>query len=531
MMLTVYVLFIILFCWLLYKLYQSAKSRTGQPENKEQAEQLEREIVPEQHEKEWQAESKTVEKIHLTEPTSEAQYEANESKYRNYPGDYPPDWEWRSHKVKERDEYTCQASPEKVGLPTCSKVGREEELHAHHIIPISKGGKHSFENLITLCLSCHDKLHPHMRLGLDVDISTTTDRQMSPKVRLLQNAIVNAKDVWLDYYTAYRDDQNERTVTPINLYYRNNSAYLRAYCHWRKEERTFRISRIRNMRVLDGEKLYQPTQEQQRQPSKQKQQRPPQIAVEKLKQQRSQPQAPQPKVVRKLPRKSPQKKNLNDWKEPDPFLKPFLDPKLGWEDHWDQKYIDLLEEEVLNLDMTQEGCLPLWFPWTLFKPPNWEEERKRQELPKEGYPGWAWDEVRVPPDFGEPVELNPQERAKAFHELLVSQYNPEPKQPYESLSTEQKLKLKSTVAEHLLDLYEERDTPYDLPIPEFLLNPQATQERGNQQMPSKRQPTTRFVRPYQPLEEVQERLLSDLLKDLESEKKLQTYLRSQPKQP
>lgn len=207
---------------------------------------------PEQPEKERRVEPKTSEKIR-DEQLTEAQYEANEPKHRDYPSDYPPDWEWRSSKVKERDGYTCQASPEKVGLPTCGRVGREEELRAHHIIPISKGGNHSFDNLITLCSSCHDKLHPHIRLGLDVEISPTADRQMNPRVLALKNAINNEKDVWMDYYTAYRNDRNQRTVTPINVYYRNGAAYLRAYCHWRKSERTFKVSRIRNMRVLDSD--------------------------------------------------------------------------------------------------------------------------------------------------------------------------------------------------------------------------------------------------------------------------------------
>ena len=208
--------------------------------------------VRKQPEREKQVEPKTVEKILLTEQSPEAQYEANEPKYRNHPGAYPPDWEWRKRKVKKRDKYTCQASPEKVGLPKCGRNYRDEELDVHHIIPISKGGKHSFENLITLCSSCHGKLHPHLRLGLDVEISIT-DRQIVPQVRLLQNAIANAKDVWMDYYTAYRNSRNKRTVTPRNVYYRNGAAYLRAYDYWRKEERTFKVSRIINMRVLDSD--------------------------------------------------------------------------------------------------------------------------------------------------------------------------------------------------------------------------------------------------------------------------------------
>lgn len=47
-----------------------------------------------------------------------------------------------------RDGYTCQYCKKKNGT-----------LHAHHIIYRSNGGKDTMDNLITLCESCHKKLH------------------------------------------------------------------------------------------------------------------------------------------------------------------------------------------------------------------------------------------------------------------------------------------------------------------------------------------------------------------------------------
>jgi len=47
-----------------------------------------------------------------------------------------------------RDNFTCQK---------CSK--KEILLEAHHIVWTTKGGKDSIYNLITLCESCHDKVH------------------------------------------------------------------------------------------------------------------------------------------------------------------------------------------------------------------------------------------------------------------------------------------------------------------------------------------------------------------------------------
>jgi len=43
---------------------------------------------------------------------------------------------------------------------TCSKCGKQAvRLEAHHIVWTSRGGKDSIHNLITLCVSCHDKVH------------------------------------------------------------------------------------------------------------------------------------------------------------------------------------------------------------------------------------------------------------------------------------------------------------------------------------------------------------------------------------
>lgn len=50
--------------------------------------------------------------------------------------------------VLNRDNYTCQCCKTKKGT-----------LHVHHIIYRSNGGSDKMENLITLCESCHKKLH------------------------------------------------------------------------------------------------------------------------------------------------------------------------------------------------------------------------------------------------------------------------------------------------------------------------------------------------------------------------------------
>lgn len=69
---------------------------------------------------------------------------------------YPSDWDSRRRQVYERDDYTCQ---------NCGASSHQDEsitLHAHHIVPKSKGGSHSLSNLVSLCDDCHSRIHPHM---------------------------------------------------------------------------------------------------------------------------------------------------------------------------------------------------------------------------------------------------------------------------------------------------------------------------------------------------------------------------------
>lgn len=42
----------------------------------------------------------------------------------------------------------------------CFKEGRMVPLdEVHHIVPVNRGGTHDFSNLMSLCQSCHNKIH------------------------------------------------------------------------------------------------------------------------------------------------------------------------------------------------------------------------------------------------------------------------------------------------------------------------------------------------------------------------------------
>jgi 5-methylcytosine-specific restriction endonuclease McrA len=43
--------------------------------------------------------------------------------------------------------------------PECIRCGNTENIHGHHVRPLSRGGKDIPENIITLCSECHIEWH------------------------------------------------------------------------------------------------------------------------------------------------------------------------------------------------------------------------------------------------------------------------------------------------------------------------------------------------------------------------------------
>lgn len=73
------------------------------------------------------------------------------------------EWQQARRRTLRGDQYRCQH---------CGRREGNADLHVHHIRPVEKGGTNDLENLTTLCLLCHNKLHRHYddrgRLELDL---------------------------------------------------------------------------------------------------------------------------------------------------------------------------------------------------------------------------------------------------------------------------------------------------------------------------------------------------------------------------
>ncbi len=66
---------------------------------------------------------------------------------------YGPDWKTLKAEVKARDNFMCRK---------CGVSVREGPSDCHHIIPITRGGSTTKNNLITLCPKCHESKHRHL---------------------------------------------------------------------------------------------------------------------------------------------------------------------------------------------------------------------------------------------------------------------------------------------------------------------------------------------------------------------------------
>lgn len=110
-------------------------------------------------------------------------------------------------------------------------------------------------------------LPPGLRQGIEnidprVDIVQGPAADYSGKAdlfRILNQSMRESKSVEIEYYSFERDDTNRRVIDPYHMAYKDGFWYLVAYCHWRGEERLFRVDRIKRIRLLT-EKFKNPTE-------------------------------------------------------------------------------------------------------------------------------------------------------------------------------------------------------------------------------------------------------------------------------
>lgn len=85
---------------------------------------------------------------------------------------------------------------------------------------------------------------------LDVDFSDWgSGENEKHKISDLQYAVLNRRVIRFRYFNSELE-QSVRTVEPLQLAFKSRAWYLAGYCRKRKEVRTFRLSRIKDLQVM-----------------------------------------------------------------------------------------------------------------------------------------------------------------------------------------------------------------------------------------------------------------------------------------
>jgi predicted DNA-binding transcriptional regulator YafY len=85
---------------------------------------------------------------------------------------------------------------------------------------------------------------------IDVDFSHWgSDNLEREKFRILKTAILNSNIVTFDYFSSY-GEKTERAIEPVKILFKGRDWYIYGFCKAKGDFRIFRITRIKNLRLL-----------------------------------------------------------------------------------------------------------------------------------------------------------------------------------------------------------------------------------------------------------------------------------------
>ncbi|MFD1174807.1 helix-turn-helix transcriptional regulator [Paenibacillus puldeungensis] len=97
---------------------------------------------------------------------------------------------------------------------------------------------------------------------IEVDFSSWGSEQRQKEIfSLLKNTILEQRVIAFSYFSA-AGEKSERLVAPMKLLFKNKSWYLQGYCLHRMACRTFKITRMSDVRVIGDSSAYEFKQEQ-----------------------------------------------------------------------------------------------------------------------------------------------------------------------------------------------------------------------------------------------------------------------------
>lgn len=86
---------------------------------------------------------------------------------------------------------------------------------------------------------------------IDIDFSDWgTNGEQDQTFNLLRQAILKHKVIEIVYCNSYGEEK-KRKVEPLQIYFKDKAWYLKAYCRLKNDYRLFKISRMKDIRLLD----------------------------------------------------------------------------------------------------------------------------------------------------------------------------------------------------------------------------------------------------------------------------------------
>lgn len=84
---------------------------------------------------------------------------------------------------------------------------------------------------------------------IEVDFSDWSNLKQETLI-IIKEAVINKKPIHFEYYSTY-GEKTQRTVEPLQLWFKSRSWYLKAFCREKQAERLFKLNRIKNISILD----------------------------------------------------------------------------------------------------------------------------------------------------------------------------------------------------------------------------------------------------------------------------------------
>ncbi len=72
------------------------------------------------------------------------------------------------------------------------------------------------------------------------------------RMAVIEEGVEAGRELWMEYFSAGRDEMTERVVRPLGVVEHGGEWYLIAFCLLRDRELPFRVDRIRRLRLLEG---------------------------------------------------------------------------------------------------------------------------------------------------------------------------------------------------------------------------------------------------------------------------------------